>query len=201
MLIDCPSCRARVVATVDGSTLIDQDPDTLRIAVGKCPACLGALVGLQEQTNHFAEDELPAWTAAERLWPDPERVVDMSVPRSVGHPLREANRCLSAGAFNACAVMCGRAIEALCADQTQERTTFFQALQRLRDLGVIDGRLFDWGNALRQLRNVGAHATEEPMLAEDAADALDFAHAIVQYVYTLSVRFNNFMARRKAPGS
>jgi len=155
----------------------------------------------QEQTDNYAEDEPATWTDAERLWPCPKKVVDRSIPKDIRLPLQEADLCLSARAFNACVVMCGRAIEALCANQTTERTTFFEALRKLREMNVIDGRLFEWGNALRQLRNLGAHATDKPMSKEDAADAVDFAHAIVDYVCTLSERFNKFMARRGGASS
>ena len=68
-------------------------------------------------------------------------------------------------------------------------------LQRAKDEVQIDGRLFQWGDALRERRNIGAHATEEDISGEDAKDVLDFALAICEYVFVLSERYADFQAR------
>ena len=47
-----------------------------------------------------------------------------------------------------------------------------QRLRKIRDAGVIDGRLVEWADDLRVLGNVGAHYTTERVTREDAEDAL-----------------------------
>src|SRR5947208_9172197 len=114
MLIECPYCRSRVDANVEGQCTLpkdpeDHDPFDTKVAVGKCASCGSVLVGLQEEHDH--PDYGSYWSDAERVWPQPKRTISRSVPDIVKSSLEEADRCFSAGAFTACAVMCGRAIE------------------------------------------------------------------------------------------
>ncbi len=64
------------------------------------------------------------------------------------------------------------------------------------EAGVIDSRLFAWGEALRKERNMGAHASIESPSRQDARDLLDFAWAIVDYVYILSEKFSAYEMRK-----
>lgn len=72
-----------------------------------------------------------------------------------------------------------------------------RALQELRDTGKIEGRLFDWAQALRVLGNQGAHFTGQDVDREDAADALALCEALLDYIYVLTIRYEEFMQRRK----
>ena len=106
--------------------------------------------------------------------------------------------CFRARAYSACAVMCGRAIEAMCKSHTNEQT-LHKGLTAMRDASVIDGRLFEWGESLRQERNIGAHASEQTVTREDANDVLEFAGAICEYVYVLSDRYKKYRDRKPKP--
>ncbi len=58
-----------------------------------------------------------------------------------------------------------------------------------------------WGDELRKVRNLAAHASAERVAQEDARDVLDFVHAITDYIFVLSRRFEWFMKRKeKAKG-
>ena len=92
--------------------------------------------------------------------------------------------------------MCGRAIEALCAEHKTKSKNLSAGLKELRDKKIIDQRLFDWGEALREQRNIGAHANEEDISREDARDVLDFAVAICEYIFVLSRKYEDFRARQ-----
>jgi hypothetical protein len=93
--------------------------------------------------------------------------------------------------------MCGRAIEAICAEHKTKSKNLGVGLKELRDKKIIDQRLFEWGDTLRQQRNIGAHANEEEISREDARDILDFALAICEYVFVLSEKYKEFQARQK----
>ena len=92
--------------------------------------------------------------------------------------------------------MCGRAIEAVCIQHTKEKT-LYKGLKALKEKGIIDGRLLEWGNSLRYERNLGAHATGVKITRDDASDVLDFATAICEYVFVLSEKYNNYQERKK----
>jgi len=122
MLIECPFCQSRVHAKVEGECTLPQDPDDhdphdTKVSVGKCSSCGNVLVGFQEERED--PDYGSYWSDAERVWPQPKRAISRSVPDIVKFSLEEADRCFSAGAFTACAVMCGRAIEGICDSDTR----------------------------------------------------------------------------------
>lgn len=73
-----------------------------------------------------------------------------------------------------------------------------RGLKELRDKGVIDARLYDWAEVLRQERNIGAHAVDEDISKANAEDVLDFTVAIYDYVYTLHDKYQKFMMRKQA---
>jgi hypothetical protein len=76
--------------------------------------------------------------------------------------------------------------------------TLAGGLAELRDKGIIDSRLFEWGDQLRKVRNLGAHATEQSIGREDAKDVLDFTNAICDHVFVLASRFQRFVKRKES---
>jgi hypothetical protein len=137
---------------------------------------------------------------AVRLWPVPPEAApfDPSIPNLARKSLNEARLCYHARAFSACAVMTGRAVEAVCKEQKAKSRNLAAGLRELKIKGIIDGRLFEWGEALRGRRNIGAHATVDGDVSrEDAHDVLAFGIAICEYVYVLTARYDEFVAREK----
>lgn len=198
MLVECPHCDARVHAKIlaerEYFPYAETDEfDPHKIVFLECPSCSNTLLGLS-MMSHVGNDN--SWEQPERLWPEPSRPYDPSVPQLVRSALQDASRCFQAGVFSACAVMCGRAIEAICHEKTGAET-LSTGLKRLRDQNIIDDRLFTWGDALRKERNMGAHASIESPSRQDARDILDFAWAIVDYVYILTAKFSAYENRKK----
>lgn len=91
----------------------------------------------------------------------------------------------------------GKALERLAKERAQSKT-LGEGLAALKANGTIDERLSQWATALRKERNIGAHASEEEVTKENAQDVLDFTVAIFEYVYTLSEKYTEFMARKAA---
>jgi hypothetical protein len=92
--------------------------------------------------------------------------------------------------------MSGRTLEGVCLYHSTKSKDLSHGLTELKDKGIIDDRLYQWGEELRKHRNIGAHATEENISKDDAKDLLDFAQAICDYVFVLNARFNRFMDRK-----
>lgn len=198
MIINCPTCEARIDAKIHGQReFYDREVDAFpyRVALLECVTCHQTLVGFQEYIQ--LPDEEAVWTDADRVWPEPKRLISGAIPDIVRISLEEADRCFQAGAFSATAVMCGRSLEGVCVHFKTKATNLNSGLRELRDQKVIDERLFTWGDELRKVRNLGAHATTEKVSREDAQDVLNFVHAICDYVFVLRLRFENFMNRRK----
>jgi hypothetical protein len=199
MIVECPRCESEVDARVLGThDLEDEDATTWRVSLAACPLCGQPLLGSQEMVqNDEAQWE---WTAAETLWPIPPRRPHQDIPDAVRECLEEGQRCWKAKAFSACAVMVGRALEAVCVEHVGERT-LARGLRALRDQGILDGRLYEWSESLRAARtlDVGPHAMGRRTTAQDARDLLDFALAACEYVYVFSRAYGQYLSRRGAP--
>ena len=195
-LIECSECESKVSAVVltkrEYKPTDDYDPFIVYFL--ECPVCHRTMVG----ESHLVQTGIDEWeyTQPSRLWPTPSKDLDWSIPTSVRLSIEEARKCFRARAYLACAVMCGRSIEAVCKEQGAKQWQLSPGLKELKDSGTIDGRLFEWGEALRKLRNVAAHATDEHVSREDASDSVDFATAICEYVYVLTQKYEEFKKRR-----
>jgi hypothetical protein len=197
MIIECSRCESKVdakeIARREYGPTEDYDP--FAVFFLECPVCGGVLIGQSDivRVDHDVWD----YEKPKRVWPSGQDAehLDWSIPTLVRRSLEEALRCYNARAYAACAVMSGRAIEAVCSYHKTRAKNLAGGLKELKAKGVIDGRLYDWGEALRDQRNIGAHATEEDISREDAKDVYDFSVAICEYVFVLAGRYIDFTAR------
>lgn len=70
-----------------------------------------------------------------------------------------------------------------------------EGIRKLKDAGIIDERLFDWSQQLHAFRNIAAHPTDIAISREEAVDLRTFVFAIVEYIYDLTDRYNDFKER------
>ncbi len=199
LLVECSTCEgrveARILCTYEYPSSLTEDP--YRICLGKCLICNGPfLVG--QEFEVFGEEPVDQfWGSPKSLWPEGERLSNADLPRLVWRSLLERQKCFRAGAYDACAVMCGRALEAVCAEHQTNGKMLAVGLKELLDKGVIDKKMFDWGTALRKHRNIGAHATSEKISREDAKDLVEFVTAICEYVFVLKKKYDDFLTRQQ----
>jgi len=214
-IIDCCWCKAKVAAKELGSaTRQGSDPDCgepfgHRLYIGKCPTCGSLLAGESDQIDfagyHADEDR---WSDIVRVFPKPPKQFSSHrIPRQVSESLAEAERSLQANANTAACVMLGRALEAMCRDVLNnhdakpgdpvptKKIMLGEGIKRLRDIKVIDQRLFDWSQELQAFRNIAAHPDDISITREDAEDLQTFAYAITEYIYDLADRYDEFKAR------
>jgi hypothetical protein len=190
MLVDCYKCEA----VVDGRLVAqheaydpEDDPASFLVYLLECPRCKTTLVAGQYEV----EGGLPT-----RLWPSPRKYHSWYIPEGIRVSLEEAEKCYRAGAFLACAVMCGRSLEGVCRHFKVKSRYLHGGLQELKERNVIDARLLEWSEALQSARNAAAHATDETVSKEDARDLLDLVNAICEYVFVLTEKFSDFKNRR-----
>jgi hypothetical protein len=219
--VDCPRCKAKVAA--EEHARINQpggfDPENddvhygISVGLGKCPRCRLILVGESQQVAIKGydgyEDE---WADPVRVYPVPPRAfTSPRIPRVVSDSITEGVKSLQANANGAACVMFGRALEAICRnildtsvsdDTTQAAVTsgrrpimLGEGIRKLKDAGIIDERLFDWSQQLHAFRNLAAHPTDIAISREEADDLRTFVFAIVEYIYDLTDRYNDFKER------
>jgi len=224
-VVDCPCCNTKVAASESGRAErsgYDNDagePYASKVLVGVCPSCQSILVGETEQIGFENYDsDQDRWRDVVRVYPKPPKVFSSDrIPRVVKDSLNEADRSLQAGANIAACVMLGRALEALCRDildsapETTSTTTatatpakpkkkimLSEGIEKLRDRNLIDDRLYNWSQQLQAFRNLAAHPEDISISRRDAEDLQTFANAIVEYVYDLADRYEEFKNRADA---
>ena len=193
MLIECHSCNAKVDAEVlyDYN---DEDLFAIRTLLLKCPSCNSAIVAESRETY---KDNKTLWTNPTRVHPHPKRELGSDIPTIVRYSIDEAEKCMQSGAYLAAVAMCGRSLEAICRHYSTKDSYLGNGLKELRDKGLIDSRLYEWGEELRDQRNDAAHATDTKISAQDARDVMTFTYAIIDYVFLLAQKFKQFQERKK----
>jgi Domain of unknown function (DUF4145) len=192
-----------------------------RLYVGKCPRCEILLAGESHQTDFIEMGaEFDIWSDVVRLHPKPIKTFSSNrIPKVVTDSLVEGDRSLQAGAHTAACVMFGRALEAVCRDLLQPSTSsktrtrrrhqekssenkapakkimLAQGIRELKDKNLIDQRLFDWSQQLKAFRDIAAHPDDISISRQDAEDLQTFVYAIVEYIYDLTDRYEDFKWR------
>lgn len=220
-VVDCHHCKAKVAAVElaradrHGWEEDAGEPWGERILLGTCPRCKSTLVGQSTQTA-FAEYDSPIdlWSDVTRVFPKPPKVFSSwRIPRTVNDSLIEADRSLQANANIAACVMFGRALEALCRDilldsvpeadraKAAKKIMLGTGIRQLKEKKVIDDRLYDWSQQLAAFRNLAAHPEDISISRSDAEDLQTFVYAIVEYVYDLADRYEEFKERAEKRAS
>jgi hypothetical protein len=216
-IVDCHICKAKVAATEDGRSerteWIEEiaEPWGVRVLLGSCPSCNTILVGHSSQREFKGYDGADdnAWSDVVRVFPKPTKAFSSyRIPSTVTDSLVEADRSLQANANIAACVMLGRALEALCRDvlarhsgavisktTKTKKVMLASGIQQLREKKVIDDRLYDWSQQLAAFRNLAAHPEDISISRKDAEDLQTFVYAIVEYIYDLADRYEEFKAR------
>jgi len=192
-----------------------------RLYVGPCPRCKTLLAGESHQTE-FQElgAQFDEWSDVVRLYPKPAKTFSSyRIPNVVTDSLIEGDRSLQAGAHTAACVMFGRALEAVCRNLLQsspiskvrirknhrqtstepsapaKKIMLSQGIRELKDKNLIDQKLFDWSQQLKAFRDIAAHPDDISISRRDAEDLQTFVYAIVEYIYDLTDRYEDFKRR------
>lgn len=190
----CYYCEKAVNATERGS-VTDFNPENgppSCITLVSCDNCGQALIFLQEQ--YGGDDD---WDEMVRVWPGPVRTLNSAIPESLRAEHLEARKCFDAKAYTAAAVMVRRTLEGVCAENGVSGRNLATSLVNMHARGLLDPRLLEWAQALRVVGNEGAHFTGKQVSREDAADALALSEAMLDYLYVLTLKFDEFKTRRE----
>lgn len=193
MLTDCPRCRATVDAEVkcDYTTDYGELPFWIRYILSRCPRCSTPLLLSQELYDEEQRSD------SKRLYPQPEYQPGRQVPEEIREAFLEALTAYRAGAHTASAIMCRKTLEGVCESEGVKEGTLYASLEAMRDTGIIEDRLYEWADELRLVGNEAAHDVHVTVGQEDAKDAIQFTHAILEYLYTFRKAFQQFRERRR----
>lgn len=189
----CPHCGKPATATIRGiTTRVGHPSDTpVEYSFVQCGECGDVSLEMREDYGDGFSTDTPVtiYPAQRRLSPD--------VPRPLRREFDEAQTCFTSKAYKATVVMVRRVLEGACQENNASAGTLVRKLARLKEDGVIDDTIAQWADALRVLGNEGAHYTGRRVSRDDAEDALAFAEALLDHIYVLRRRFEEFASRRE----
>lgn len=195
----CPHCEKPALGEIRGLAIWDgwsQEPaepagPPAEFALLQCGFCHDVSVQVREDYGEgFGEDDNPVI-----VFPV-QRQLSSEVPAPLRSEFGEAGACFRAKAYKATVVMVRRVLEGACRENGVQERTLIRSLEKLKADGLIDSTIAEWADALRILGNEGAHYTGNPVPRDDAEDALAFAEALLDHVYVLRKRFEDFAKRR-----
>jgi hypothetical protein len=196
MIYHCASCDGpRNFIDVAVHLKPDEGPP-IEYTLARCETCADAALFYREDMGDGFEGD-----NYYRLWPPHERHLGFALPDTVRQSYDEAVKCENAKAHLAAVVIVRRALEAVTKEYEPSARTLHAGMKALLERGIISKELSDWGNQLRVIGNLGAHATSEKIDAQDAAEAIDFLQAILEILYDLRPRFEKMRLRRAANAS
>lgn len=195
----CPHCEQQALGEVCAQAVWNgTSPRTgefldipLEYSLVQCQECGNISLELRGNSGEgFAAD------SPSILYPA-QRSLSTEIPNSLRREFEEAQACFDAKAYKAAVVMVRSVLEGACQDNGVEAWPLVKGLERMRESGLIDGTISEWAHALRILGNEGAHFTGKQVSRNDAEDSLAFAEALLDHIYVLRKRFEEFAKRRE----
>ena len=174
---DCPWCGLRdAQMRVLAGPVQASGPDDVRIwTFVSCPRCAGAI---SLEVHDFLDAVLTQV-------PQRESVPFSHLPEDVEEFYRGALRVLGAGVPDAAAVQLRRTLEAAAAHFDVTQGPLVQRIEALIERGLITAEFGRVLHHIRQVGNVGAHATDERVDEEAATRALRFTTQVLVNLFEI----------------
>ncbi|ARM00487.1 hypothetical protein BOC59_10900 [Burkholderia pseudomallei] len=126
------------------------------------------------------------WDTPFIVFPQGDIRVNPSAPPEIRAAFEEACTCYRTHAYTASAIMCRKTLEGVCGAHGVNERNLSASLKTMKELALIDERLFEWSDALRVVGNEAAHGVGVVISQPDAKDAIEFTNAILDYLLRLT---------------
>ncbi len=144
-----------------------------------CPAC--ECISLRSYFWNDAAMEPPD-ISYELLYPGPSGCPP-GVPQDIACAYESAKKVRRIDA-NAYGVLLGRLLELVCHDRDAQGESLNSKLEDLASRGEFPGKLMKVANGLRNLRNIGAHASLGELTFAELPILDSLCRAVLEYVYS-----------------
>ena len=179
---DCPWCGlrdAQMVVLANELWVARPNASPRFYGAIACPRCAGVTVVEVNEPNAFSAKIV-------RVYPDTAADVNVNyLPGDVSQYYRDAIRVLEAGVPDAAAVQLRRTLEAAAAHFGIDKGPLVNRIRQLITKGLITvdfGRVLDH---IREVGNVGAHASEQRIDEATAARALRFTTQVLRNLFEI----------------
>jgi hypothetical protein len=196
MIVECFNCRSYVEAEKRGGfeRFSNGDGPSSLFSLLMCSQCGSPILVRQTSVARLVDGD--DWYIPQLVFPTSDLRVNPNAPRNIQAAFDEACNCYRVRAFTACAIMCRKTLERICAAHEVNQGGLAKSLRKMHDLNLIDDRLFEWSDLLRTTGNQAAHGGEVSIQGRDAKDIVEFTNAIMDYLFSFRGRFEEFKKRR-----
>ena len=121
-------------------------------------------------------------------------------PAAIGRFWLQAKRNLRDRNWDAAAVMARSALQLALRSNGAVGANLKQEIDNLASKGILPPLMQDWSHNVRELGNDSAHpnSDQEPTSPRDASDIVGFLDFLLQYLYTLPKKINEYRSRKDA---
>ncbi len=196
MIVECSECRQYVEGEETGSYWrhFDGREPSCRYTLLACSSCASPILVRQTNIGNMAEGD--KWDTPFVIFPPSDARINPNAPADIRGAFEEACACYRSRAYTASAIMCRKTIEGVCVAHGVTERSLNASLEKMKEIGLIDDRLFEWSDALRIVGNEAAHGVGITITQPDAKDTLEFTNAILDYMFSYRDRFEQFQKRR-----
>lgn len=144
-----------------------------------CPACDRVLFGEGFWHSILSDGSGPDYEVLHPI--GPEQIRGLPIKISKAYEAAQKAKAIDSNAF---AVLLGRVLDLVCMDKNAVGKDLFERLKDIADKDIMPQQLADMAHALRQLRNIGAHADLGELTNAEIPILEGLSKAILEYVYS-----------------
>ena len=147
------------------------------------------------------------WASGHRLhdyiaqpWPKKLDKSPEEYPEAIGRFWLQAKRNLRDRNWDATAVMARSSLQLALRANEAKGANLKQEIEDLATRGLLPPLMKEWSHLVRELGNDSAHPAigGSPTTSKDAADIVGFLDFLLEYLYTLPKRINEYRGRKDA---
>ncbi|HEY5974807.1 MAG TPA: DUF4145 domain-containing protein [Geobacteraceae bacterium] len=147
------------------------------------------------------------WSAGDRLhsyrvqpWPLKYEKAPEQYPAAIGRFWLQAKRNLKDRNWDAAAVMARSALQLALRSNNAKGANLKQEIDDLATKGILPPIMQEWSHNVRELGNDSAHPNPDqpPTDPKDATDIVGFLDFLLEYIYTLPKKINEYRGRKDA---
>lgn len=122
-------------------------------------------------------------------------------PQAVQRGWFQAHRSLEEELWDSAAERARSALQAALRDQNARGRGLIQEIDGLANQGILPPLMREWSHEVRLLGNISTHPEpqDEGVSPEDAKDIVEFLDYILEYLYDLPKRIEDYRNRRRQP--
>lgn len=147
------------------------------------------------------------WSAGDRLhsyhvqpWPLKYEKAPEHYPEAIGRFWLQAKRNLKDRNWDAATVMARSALQLALRSHNAKGANLKQEIDDLASKGILPPIMQGWSHNVRELGNDSAHPNpdQQPTNPRDASDIVGFLDFLLEYLYTLPKKINEYQSRKDA---